>query len=151
MDEIGKKLGIQSKDLPRRNLRYFFKIILRYILELLIIIISASMGLYVVAQINIEQESYYPYRSQIVIPPLLGLVPVLFLLTGLNSGNSENTTRRSGVKLKLFRGFSVLYLITMVFIYSFYKIFTPTHFSLASLYGVYKKKEKNLLLAYKQF
>ena len=138
IDEIGEKLGIQRRDLPRRK-HYFLKIIFRYFLEFIIIVLSASMGLYIADQL---METKYPYRSPGVLPAAISGIPVIFLLMGLNSRNNpEDSIQRSELKLKLFKGFSVIYIIAMVFIL-YDTIFTPK-FPIASEYGVFKNERKN--------
>ena len=139
MDEIGKKLGIQRKDLPRRKMNYFLNRILNFIFQFVIIVLIASMGLYIgdVIRQKPNQSSFYPFK--LPISSIL-FVPVIFLIGGLNSENPEDSLQRSELRLNKKRGFVIVYLILSLVTLSI--VISRKYFSLTIMYSVYKKKLK---------
>lgn len=140
IDEIGKKLGIQRKDLPRRKMNYFLSTILKYIIQFVIIVLSVSMGFFI-GDINkksaysIPPSSFYPFYWPI---PLILMTPTLFLIGGLNSGNPEDSLQRSRLKLNRKRGFVIIYLILSI-VTLLIGISRDTY-SVAILYSAHQKK-----------
>jgi hypothetical protein len=140
LDEIGKKLGIQRKDLPRRKMNYFMYKILNFFFQFVIIVLLASMGLYIgdINQKSISSNpssSFYPFSmSSRVIP----WIPTIFLLGGLKSGNPEDSLQRSKLRLNRKKGFVIISLILSIVTLSIG--ISKETYSMVVLYSVYQKK-----------
>ena len=142
MDEIGKKLGIQRKDLPRRKMNYFVAKILNLIFKFVIIVLSVSMGFYI-GDINRQSVSNNAYPFSLSTPAMpyiltISWIPTIFLMGGLNSGNPEDSIQRSRLKLNRKKGFVIIYLILSIVTLSIG--ISNNTYSMAILYSTYKKK-----------
>ena len=145
MNEIGKKLGIQRKDLPRRKMNYFVSKILKFIFQFVIIVLSVSMGFYIgdINRQNIPSNNVYPFSLSTQAMPYIvtvSWIPTIFLMGVLNSGNPEDSLQRSRLKLNRKRGFVIIYLILSIITLSIG--ISSNTYSMAVLYSAYQKKLK---------